>query len=346
MSPLFGDSTFFTEQMRQHSLPSSNSYVHVLVHSTNGDDDPNDNPQRCDEPFQLTPDLWICRLPDELRDVVYQACESPGVPLQKVTRQYGQLYAAALFTGPWTPGQLSGWDAPGQITLFVTFSQLVHPTSLGFGSSARLTFGPNGEFLSADPGPCRGMTEQAFTIPHHRNWLSASECARIKALIKNADLKKLPDKVARAHWNVQHAAYQYFFEVRAMLVVSGLEALLHTRIPKPQKGKSRGAKTGEQFINRTKQLADLLKIPFTLSESAAIWEHRSDVVHGRDPWAARQNARGVPSRPPELTKADETVKLYLQAERLLRDAVLRCLEDSTFSALFASDDSVAQGFPL
>jgi len=290
--------------------------------------------------------MWICRLSDKLRDVVYEACESPGVPSQKVTRQYGQLYTVALFTGPWSPGQLSAWDAPEQITRFVTFSQLVHPTSLGFGSSARLTFGPNGEFISSDPGPCRGMTEHAFTIPHHRNWLSKPECDRIKWLVNNADLGKLPDKVARARWNVQHAAYQYFFEVRAMLVVSGLEALLHTRISKLVKGKSKSPRTGEQFISRTKQLADLLRIPFNRDDAKAVWEHRSDVVHGRDPWAARQNARGNLQRPLELTKADDTVKLYLQAEQLLRVAVLKCFEDPNFAALFVSDDSVAQGFPV
>jgi hypothetical protein len=150
--------------------------------------------------------MWICRLPDNLRDIIYQACESPGVPYEKAFRQYGQLYTIALFAGPWTPGQLSAWDAQGEI---------------GFGNSARLTFAPNGDFISADPGPCRGITEQAFTIPHHRNWISLPECEQIKHLLANSNLKDLPDKAARAHWNIQHAAYQYFFRFELYLLCPG-----------------------------------------------------------------------------------------------------------------------------
>jgi hypothetical protein len=295
----------------------------------------------CREPFQLTHRLWICRLPDELRDMVYQACESPGVPYHKPSRQYGQLYTIAFFSGPWMPGQLSGWDAQGEITRFVSFSQLVHPTSIGFGNSARLTFSTDGDFVSADPGPCRGITEQAFTIPPHRNWLSKSECEQVRNLLANSNFSDLPARVARANWNVQHAAYQYFFEVRAMLIVSGLEALLHTRDPKP-----RNPGTGKQFVGRTVRLAQLLDITFTNGDAKSVWIHRSDVVHGRDPWASRRDARDGLQQPPELRKDNETVRRYLRAQDLLRGAVLRCLSDHRFAAMFASDDSVRRTFPL
>lgn len=343
---LFGSDEFFIEEVQRRSAAGNKSYVHVLMHSTNGDDDLNDNPVRCIDPFQLTDQLWICRIPNTLRDIVYEACESPGVPNQKAFRQYGQLYTIALFTGPWVAGQLSDWDAPGEITRFVTLSQLVHPTSIGFGNSARLTFSSDGAFLSADPGPCRGITEQAFTIPHHRNWISKSECEQIKHLLANTRIKDLPDRVARAHWNVQHAAYQYFFEVRTLLVVSGLEALLHTRHAKPLLSKRKPPGTGRQFITRTKQLADLLKVSFTTDDATAVWEHRSDVSHGRDPWAARQTPRGGLQQPPELTKHHPFVKRYLQAELLLRATVLKCLEDRQFSEMFDSDTSVEKFFPV
>jgi len=342
---LFGDETFFVDEVKRRSKPGSNSYVHVLLHSTNGDDDPNDQPPRCLEPFKVTDAMWICRLPDALRDIVYQACESPGVPYQKPFRQYGQLYTIALFAGPWLPGQLSGWDASGEITKFVTFSQLVHPTSIGFGNSARLTVGPNGEFIRADPGPCRGITEYAFTIPHHRNWLSRTDCDQIRFLFEKARLDKLPERVARANWNLQHSVYQYFFEVRALLVVSGLEALLHTRSP-TLKSRGRQAGTGRQFISRTRQLAELLKVPFNNADAEAVWEQRSDVAHGRDPWAARQNARGGLQSPPQLTKTDEAVKSYLRADQLLRTTVLKCLLDDQFLTIFTCDGTVEKRFPL
>ncbi len=214
MSTLFGDDRFFREEVPRHSTKGSNSFVHILLHSSNGNDDPDDRPEPCREPFKLTDRMWVCRLPETLGNTVYEACESPGVPKEKVFRQYGQLYTIALFTGPWMPGELSQWDAQGEITRAVTLAQLIHPTSIGFGNSARLTFDSNGDLVRADPGPCRGITEYAFTMPSHRNWISKAECEQIADLLANSNLKNLPDKVARAHWNVQHAAYQYFFEVR------------------------------------------------------------------------------------------------------------------------------------
>jgi hypothetical protein len=346
MPALFGDDRFFGEEVQRHAAKGSNSSVHVLMHSTNGDDDPDDRSVSCREPFKLTDRMWICRLPDNLSSIVYEACDSPGVPKEKVFRQYGQLYTIVLFNGPWMPGQLSAWDAHGEITRVVTLSQLIHPTSIGFGNSARLTFGSNADFIRADPGPCRGITEYAFTMPRHRNWLSKPECEQIAHLLANSNLKDLPDRVARAHWNVQHSVYQYFFEVRTLLIVSGLEALLHTRNPKPLPSKRKQPGTGKQFVTRTTRLACMLGIHLTVDDANAVWDHRSDVAHGRDPWAARQNARGGPQQPPELKKDDPTVRRYLQAEQLLRATVLRCLTDRQFAAMFNSDASVEQFFPL
>lgn len=346
MPLLFGDDTFFDKQVKLSSPGGGNSFVHVLVHSTSGDDDPNDQPVQCVRPFQLTDRLWLCRLPKELADIVFQACESPGVPDLKAFRQYGQLYTIALFAGSWAPGQISSWDAYGEIAEFVTFSQLVHPTSIGFGNTARLTFGPDGGFMSAEPGPCRGITEEAFVIRPNRNWISEAECEWVKNLLADSKLKSLPDRVARANWNVQHAAYQFFFEVRALLMVSGLEALLNTR--DDLNPKTRGPGTGKQFKNRTEQLAGLVNVSFTQADAEAVWEHRSDVVHGRDPWASlRGDEQGGRLRqPPELTKDNETVRQYLRAEHLLRATVLKCLTDQQFAAIFASDDSVKNALPI
>lgn len=226
---MFGKPEFFEEQIRSFSALGNNSNVHVLLHSTNGDSTADANAVMSSEPFQLTERMWVCRLPDRLRDVVYKACESPGEPYQEAYRQYGQLYTVAIFMGPLVPGTVTNWDGYGHITRFVTYAQLVHPTCMGFGNTAALTFRSNGEFERAVPGPCRGITEQAFIVSGARNWLSQSECETVKDLLTHADIKKLPDRVTRAHWNVQHAAYQYFFEVRTLLVVSAIEALIHVK---------------------------------------------------------------------------------------------------------------------
>ncbi len=169
----FGKPEFFEEMVRRFSVPDGNSKVHVLLHSTNGNDSQDEGAVTPEMPFELADRIWLCRMPDELRDTVYRLCEPSGRTnvVEKVHRQYGQLYTAALFMGPNLPGTLGGWDGYGHLSKFVTFSQLLHPTSIGFGNTAVFTFGPDGKLLRAEPGPCRGMTEQAFAVPNTRNWL-------------------------------------------------------------------------------------------------------------------------------------------------------------------------------
>ena len=312
----FGKPEFFEEQLRRFSVPGRRSYVHVLLHSTNGNDAVDPDAVQCLEPFRLTDRIWICRMPDYLRDVVYKACESPGEPYEPPHRQYGQLYTIALFMGPPEIGTVTSWDGYAYLSKVITYSQLVHPTSIGFGNTAVLIFGPDGEFEQARPGPCRGFTEQAFTVPNTRNWLSQSECEAVKDLFENADMDKLPDRVTRAHWSIQHAAYQYFFEVRTLLVTSGLDALVHVRTP------GNRLSTGAQFTNRTVQLAIDLGVSFTMDDAKAVWEHRSDIAHGRDPWAFLKDANGKIPQPPKLTKNDDVVRRYMAAEQILRSAIL------------------------
>jgi hypothetical protein len=340
---MFGKSDFFEEQVRRFSVPGSNSHVHVLLHSTNGDGSADNNAVECPEPFDLTERMWICRLPDMLRDIVYKACESPGEPYQEAFRQYGQLYTIALFMGAAAPGTIANWDGYKHITRFVTFAQLVRPTCMGFGNTAVLTFSPNGEFEQAVPGPCRGITEQAFIVSGARNWLSHPECKIVRDLLTNADIHSLPDRVVRANWNLQHSAYQYFFEVRTLLVVSAAESLIHVRTNERAKN-SPG--TGKQFKDRIVQLATQVGISFGKQDAEAVWDHRSDIAHGRDPWASRRDGKGTAQQPPELTKNEPVVNRYLTLEQILRAAVLKCLMEPAFSAQFESDDSVAKNYPV
>lgn len=122
---MFGESQFFEEQLRRFAVPGSANYAHVLLHSTNCHDAPEEGVEICPEPFEVGERLWLCRIPTELRDAVYKACEPPGEPYEVAHRQYGQLYSVALFMGRMLPGTLSSWDAYGYITKFVTFSQLL-----------------------------------------------------------------------------------------------------------------------------------------------------------------------------------------------------------------------------
>jgi hypothetical protein len=340
MPMIFGKPDFFVELLRRFSAPGRKSHIHVLLHSTNGNDSDEPGAVQCLEPFMLADRIWICRMPDHLRDIVYKACQSPGEPYEPSFRQYGQLYTIALFMGTPEAGTVTSWDGYRHLSKVVTCSQLVHPTSIGFGNTAVLIFGPDGDFEQARPGPCRGFTEQAFSIPDTRNWLSQSECETVKDLFNNSNMDKLPDKVARAHWNFQYAAFQYFFEVRTLLVVSGLDALVHVRTP------GRRFSTGAQFTARTVQLAADLGVSFTTDDANAVWEHRSDIAHGRDPWAFLKDANGRMPQPQKLTKSDEVVRRYLAAEQILRAAIVKCLKEPDFAKRFSSDEAIEKAYPI
>src|ERR1035441_9489326 len=96
-------------------------HVHVLLHSTNGNDADDREAVQCLEPFRLADRMWICRMPDYLRDIVYKACESPGEPYEAAHRQYGQLYTIALFMGPPEIGTVTSWDGYGHLSREVTY---------------------------------------------------------------------------------------------------------------------------------------------------------------------------------------------------------------------------------
>jgi hypothetical protein len=67
----FGSPDFFPEQVKRFSAPRSNSQVHVLLHSTNGNDCADPGAVECREPLGLAERMRLCRLPNDLRDVVY-----------------------------------------------------------------------------------------------------------------------------------------------------------------------------------------------------------------------------------------------------------------------------------
>ena len=150
---MFGTEEDFENLVQSHS-GTGNSSVYLVLHSTNGVAGADHDAEVCDGVLRVSGDLWICRLSNKLRDAVCDACESPGTPPLRPFRQYGQLYTLALFNGPRAPGQVRG-DRDSEMNTLVSLAQLVHQTTLCFANSARLDFGPTGEFI----GPSRRPVE-------------------------------------------------------------------------------------------------------------------------------------------------------------------------------------------
>jgi hypothetical protein len=109
----FGNPDFFSEMVLRRSIAGHRSQVHVLLHSTNGQDAVNKGAVAHLEPFSIGDILWLCRLPDELQDAVFRAREARGDPPEEAYGNPGQLYCVALFMGPILEGTIASWDGYG-----------------------------------------------------------------------------------------------------------------------------------------------------------------------------------------------------------------------------------------
>lgn len=77
--------------------------------------------------FDLSSDLWIARLPNELAKNILSACEPAGYNFKPV-RPFSQLYA---FVRENPPGdERYRWDPDKRLQLCVALSRIIHPTSV------------------------------------------------------------------------------------------------------------------------------------------------------------------------------------------------------------------------
>lgn len=125
-----------------------------------------------------------------------------------------------------------------------------------------------------------------------------------------------------------------------MLVASALDSLVHIE------NEGLGIGTGRQFKERVPMIAADFGITLTPDDAEALWKHRSDVVHGGDPWLSVRNPDDPKWQVPPLHRDEPFVRRHLIAEEVLRKTVLRCLTDQQFADRFASDDTVKACYPL
>jgi hypothetical protein len=83
-----------------------------------------------------------------------------------------------------------------------------------------------------------------------------------------------------------------------MLVASALDALIHVR------NERQGIGTSQQFIDRVRLLAGDLGLSLSEEDAKGLWDHRSDVVHGRDPWLSVRDPNDPQWQIPPIRKSD------------------------------------------
>lgn len=297
----------------------------VLIHTAPLDQD-NKDPKGT-LPFQtrieLSDDLWIGRLEDHIAKSVLEACDKRHFGPIPNARAFCQSYS---YVRELSPGDTHwNWDADHRLETTVAISRLIHPTSAGLLSAARVRFDASGHIEEIYPAVRSGMSSEVFLSPQRtRNWLTEPEAHILRELVPLFPLP-LAQRVHAAFWHHEYAARTYYINYRWTLVCTGLEALIHT---------DRGRST-EQFVRRVPALASALGIPISETLADEAYDVRSRLAHGLSLLATGG------SGPPE-----SQVKLYDLLEDILRLAVLRCMRDPEFASIFQDEYAIRARWPL
>jgi hypothetical protein len=204
----------------------------------------------------------------------------------------------------------------------VALSRLVHPTSISFRYAARIICADNEKVEEIVPGPVTGHGADA-NVPTegHRDWLITGDLDALKLLVHHLPLSHLPPRVWRALWYHEYAARTRHIDVRWTFIATALEALVHTDRPNSTR----------QFVERVSRLAlDLGSCEFTEDDAAAAYDCRSSLSHG-------QGLSG-------LTR--EKQQLYERMDAVLRQALMRSIQEPEFAKTFATDGAIRSRWPL
>jgi hypothetical protein len=128
-------------------------------------------------------------------------------------------------------------------------------------------------------------------------------------------------RINRASWYREHAAREYFLDVRWVQLITALEALVSIWNGKNSRGK--------QFRSGVDKLAKDCEVPIEASDIDQAWKRRSEFVH----------AAGLPATDAD-TNSPVLDPLYLKVQKVLDAALIRCVTEDDYARHFATDDSL------
>jgi len=254
---------------------------------------------------------------------VFDLC-SPHALKTDPVQQFDALYA--FVRGEDSDDYGLTWDTGEYIQTAIALSRLAHPTSIGFEDSARLFLTADGKDVHEGvPGPVKGFGAHAYVSDHPknwRNWLTRQDAAMTRRLMQTFYQSEggRPPRITRALWFHEYTARTYHLDLRWVLVVTGLEALINVD----------ERRAIQQFRTRTVGLADRCGVPWSDEDAKVAYRLRSKLAHG-------QQVSNL--------EAPEHV-LYSGMETLLRIAVREAILNPDFGSIFADEDRIRAEWPL
>jgi hypothetical protein len=268
----------------------------------------------------------------DLPDQVMDASSARGLNFQPV-RQFGQLYSF------WREVPLSeheeqgyAWDPTHVIVEAIALSRFVLDNGHGFEFAGRVIDRSDRHrkiacTLSYD-------MRSAYRVRKDRFWLTREEAEDLRGLLDQyrAVRDTLPDRVKRGIWHADRAYYCPYINEAVTNIVTGLEALVNTGDDEP---------ITSQFVKRSQALAAELDRETSRSYWTWVYDARSRAVHGAEAHLV------VPAGWDE-TEDDppRDVARVARAQDVLRLALRKAVEDEEFRAVFETEESIRERFPL
>ena len=278
-------------------------------------------------PRKIHRDIWITQIDHTLCDALLDACEPRGENFKPV-RQYGCAYALYRENALADPHQQSRFDADGALYKCVALSRLVHPTSVGFETAARIRQWPGGT-REIIPAGRSTLNASAYVIAPNENWLVPDDLPLLRDLLDALHSAPLPRRLESALWHHETAARQYFIDLRWTLLTTSLEALV--RIKDERLPSRRFAGSTQVFVDRLLAIGNMDgTLAVEEAELREMYAQRSLLTHGL--------AFG--------TLDEEHKAVYRAQERLVRGILRKAFLDLSFRDIFGSDMSIATRLPL
>ncbi|MGB9406480.1 MAG: hypothetical protein WCA89_03025 [Terracidiphilus sp.] len=267
--------------------------------------------------------LWVGSLDFDTVQAVFDACDPPGLNFCR-TRLLFQRYCFVREQRHSSYPSLN-WDDDLQLRKCVDLSRLVHPTTIATHFSARL-FYENGDDSKPSmivPGLTQGLGAYAWVNGSSwRNWLTEQDARELGKLVPTYDFDKMPIRLRRAMNHFLYSCFTYYPDMRLLLIVAGLEALVNT---------SRNHVTA-QFKKRLALAAIDVGMVVSEDSTKVAYANRSLLIHGQ----------GLQTQGFDRAFSET----YEQLEELLRKLIKKSIADQKFSSNFESKESIDNAYPV
>jgi hypothetical protein len=275
------------------------------------------------ERFELTDNIWIERLDEELTEMIRHACQPP----QHNIPDYPSFSHRYAFVSPMADRENAPYEGMKNLLGAIALSRLVHPTSTGLRYCVRIHNMNVPEHRRIEVITYQGISPDIVTAPDIRDWLTEADALEVrKLMVWLPESNLMHRRTYHAYWNHEYTMRLAQLDIRWIFVVSGLEALISI-------GES---DLKRQFKYRVFQLADKFGIQLTDDELERAYKVRSKLAH------AESFLSALHTLIPPLEQND----LYERMERLLRVTVKRCLLDKQFGDIFTDGNTVEAHWPL